>query len=199
MPDGSMALVERDRNKTPVDGGRLQVGAVTAAHGVRGLVRVKSFTAAPSDLTAYGTLLDASGRPVKLTVTGESKGQLLARIEGVADRNAADLWRGEPLFIERDQLPETDDPEEFYHADLIGLAVETLDGEALGTVTALHDFGAGDVLEVEAKDGDVRYLPFTREAVPTVDIAGGKLVANPPVEVGEPEGKNEPNDDGEDA
>lgn len=167
---------------------RLLIGTIGAAHGVRGLVRVKSFTEEPDDLTAYGAPTDRSGKPVRLEIVGEAKGQLLARIEGVADRNAAEAWRGVDLFIERTALPAPEEEDDFYHADLLGLPVEDLSGAPLGAVRAIHDFGAGDVLELTTPDGDVRWLPFTKEAVPTVDLAAGKLIADPPAEVGDPEG-----------
>ncbi len=182
MPDGAFALVDETReNAQPV-----QVATVTGAHGVRGLVRVKSHTAEPEAVTAYGPLTDSAGQAVELEIVGESRGQFLARLAGVATREAADRWRGEPLFVARDQLPEPEE-EAFYHADLIGLTAVGADGEPLGVVRAIFDFGAGDVLEIETADGDTRYVPFTREAVPSVEPAAGRLVVSPPVEVGEPE------------
>jgi len=167
---------------------RLLIGTIGAAHGVRGLVRVKSFTEDPDDLTAYGVPTDRSGAPVRLEIVGEAKGQLLARIEGVGDRNGAEVWRGVDLYIERAALPAPEEEDAFYHADLLGLPVEDAAGSALGVVRAIHDFGAGDVLELATPDGDVRWLPFTKAAVPTVDLAAGKLIADPPTEVGDPEG-----------
>ncbi|MEQ8601772.1 MAG: ribosome maturation factor RimM [Marivibrio sp.] len=166
---------------------RLLIGTIGAAHGVRGLVRVKSFTEDPGDLTAYGLPTDRSGAPVRLQIVGETKGQMLARIEGVADRTAAEAWRGVDLYIERASLPAPEEEDDFYHADLLGLPVEDPSGATLGVVRAIHDFGAGDVLELATPDGDVRWLPFTKAAVPTVDLAAGKLIADPPAEVGDPE------------
>lgn len=161
---------------------RLCLGVITGAHGIRGQVRIKSFTADPEQLTAYGALSDAKGDKVfKLTVNGQSKGQLIAKIKGVNDRNAAEDLKGQELFIERSRLPAPDE-EEFYHADLIGLAVETIDGEAYGTVKAVHDFGAGDILDIKLTSGKGAMLPFTKETVPTIDLDAGKLVVNPPVE-----------------
>lgn len=191
MLDGFAILGDgpTDKPSAPRGAGakRLLIGVIGGAHGVRGLVRVKSFTEVPADLTAYGAPTDRSGAPVRLEIVGESKGQLLARIAGVVDRTGAERWRGVELFVARERLPEPAEEDAFYHADLLGLPVEDLDGRVLGTVKAIHDFGAGDVLEIEQKDGAVRYLPFTREAVPSVDLAGGRLVADPPAEVGDPE------------
>lgn len=161
---------------------RLCLGVITGAHGIRGQVRVKSFTADPEHLTAYGALSDAKGEHVfKLTVNGQSKGQLIVKIKGVNDRNAAEGLKGQELFIDRDRLPAPDE-DEFYHADLIGLSVETIDGEAYGKVKAVHDFGAGDILDIALVGGKAVMLPFTKETVPAIDLTAGKLVVNPPVE-----------------
>jgi 16S rRNA processing protein RimM len=160
-------------------GGRVCVGVIAAAHGVAGLVRVKSFTAAPDAVAAYGPLEDAKGRTVRLELVGVAKGMVIARIAGVADRDAAERLRGEMLYLPRAALPPPED-EEYYHADLIGLAVELGDGRAFGRVAAIHAYGAGDSIEV-ARDGAPPVLvPFTRAAVPVVDIPGGRLVIDPP-------------------
>ena len=156
------------------------MGVITGAHGVRGLVRVKSFTADPADLAAYGPLEDATGdRRFALELAGAVKGVLLARVPGVEDRNAAERLKGTRLYLPRAALP---DPgaEEYYHADLIGLRVVLKDGSSFGTVKAVHDFGAGDSLEIERADGDVVLVPFTSTTVPAVDIAEGRLVLDPP-------------------
>lgn len=172
---------------------RIVMGVVTGAHGVRGLVRVKSFTADPADLTAYGPLTDAGGGTVyALTLKGLVKGQLLAAIEGCTDRNAAEALRGTQLYLERQLLPETEDVDEFYHADLIGLSARDADGAELGRVRAVFDFGSGDVLEVVDADGRAVLFPFTRAIVPDVDLAGGTLTVLPPEETGtEVEGEPE--------
>ena len=127
---------------------RICVGVIVGAHGVRGLVRVKSFTEEPADIAAYGPLGDAKcARQYALDVTGSAKGVLLARIDGVADRNAAEALKGTELYIDRDALPQPDE-DEFYHTDLIGLPALLADGSAYGTVRALHEFGAGDMIEI---------------------------------------------------
>ncbi len=159
------------------------LAAIAGAHGVQGLVKVKSFTERPEDAAAYGPLSDESGkRQFRLTLKGRNKGLLLAAIAGVTDRTAAEALKGLRLYVEREALPPTEDPEEFYHADLIGLAVEDRQGKPLGTVHAVEDYGAGSVLEVRAGDMTLM-LPFTLAAVPVVDLAGGRLVADPPAEV----------------
>jgi len=167
--------------------GRICLGVVAGAHGVRGLVKVKAFTAVPADVAAYGPLGDEAGRRRwRLEVVGPAPGKsadvVLARMEGVADRDAAQALHGVRLYVARTALPEPEE-DEFYHADLIGLRVEDGAGRGLGTVRAVENHGAGDLLEVEAPDGRLVLLPFTRAAVPLVDVAGGRLVAAPPAEV----------------
>jgi len=160
-------------------GGRVCVGVIAAAHGVAGLVRVKSFTATPDAIAAYGPLEDGAGRAVRLELVGSAKGVVIARIAGIADRDAAERLRGELLYLARAALPPPED-EEYYHADLIGLAVELADGSRFGRVAAIHAYGAGDSIEI-ARDGAAPVVvPFTRAAVPVVDIAGGRLVIDPP-------------------
>jgi len=163
---------------------RLCLAVITGAHGVRGLVRLKSFTEDPESVAAYGPLTDEAGRrQFQLQLKGRVKGVLLAALEGVTDRDAAEALRGQRLYVERAALPPPEDPEEFYHADLIGLRVETEAGDLLGEVMAVHDFGAGDLLEVAPPEGRAFYLPFTREAVPRIELAARRLVADPPLEV----------------
>ena len=162
---------------------RICVGVVAGPHGVRGDVRVKSFTAEPGDLAVYGPLTDIDGgREFRLKVLGEARGLLRVHIKGVDDRDSAAALAGTELFVERDALPEADEGE-FYHADLIGLRAELEDGGAFGTVTALYDFGAGEAIEIEQPDGRSVVLPFTREVAPKIDIASGRIVVRPPEEV----------------
>ena len=158
------------------------IGAIAGPHGVKGLVRVKSFTAVPEDVAAYGPVTDASGsRRFTLDLTGFTRNLLIARIEGVSDRNAAEALRGTELYVRRDDLPEAEE-DEFYHADLIGLPVRHEDGTAFGTVMALYDHGAGDVIEIRTVDGGTELLSFNREVVPEIDLENGFLVVAPPAE-----------------
>ena len=149
---------------------------IVGVHGVRGAVRIKPFTAEPGDVAAYGPVSDEQGgRQFALRVTAVRKGVVIANIDGIDDRNAAEALKGVRLYVPRALLPVPD--EEYYHADLIGLRVEREDGALLGEVRALHDFGAGDLIEViPVGGGNPLVLPFTREAVPVVDIASGRLV-----------------------
>jgi len=163
------------------------LGVMVGAHGVRGLVKVKSFTEAPEDVAAYGPVSDKSGkRRWTLQVTGPAPGKrdvMLAKVEGVGDRDAAQALHGTELYVARAALPALAEEETFYHADLIGLRVEDPDGRELGKVAAVENYGAGDFLELERPDGKLLLLAFTRAVVPEVDIAGGRLVALPPAEI----------------
>ena len=159
---------------------RVCVGVVTAPHGVRGAVRVKSFTAAPDDVARYGALEYETGeRRFTLILVGEGKGVVLARISGVADRNQAEELRGLRLYLPRSALPAPQE-DEYYHADLIGLEAALEDGTMIGQVRAVHDFGAGDVLELELQGKPPVLVPFTRAVVPVVDLERGVLVIAPP-------------------
>lgn len=155
---------------------RVLLGIVAAPHGVRGLVRIRSFTEDPMAVAGYGPLSDETGKK-RFTVEAlsASRGAVLARIEGVADRNAAEALRGVRLYVDRSVLPETAE-KEWYEADLIGLPVVGKDGRSWGKVVAFHDFGAGSVMEVSGG----MMLPFTDEAVPEVDVENGKVVIDPP-------------------
>ena len=171
-------------------GERVCLGIMVGAHGVRGLVKVKSFTEDPADVAAYGPVSDAAGRRHwRLEVTGQAAGKaggvVLVRVEGVKDRDAAQALHGTRLYVERAALPPLaeSEAETFYHADLIGLRVEDGAGRSLGTVRAVENYGAGDVLDIAGPDGQGFLLAFTRAAVPLVDIAGGRLVAALPDEV----------------
>ena len=161
-------------------GARLLVGEIVGAQGVQGQLRVRSFTQDPADLLAYGPVIaEPPGEKLKLKLERVAKGGVvIVRARGVADRDAAEQLKGTKLYLERAQLPEPE-PDEFYHADLIGLAVELATGERIGVVKAVQDFGAGPILEVGHGRGSM-LLPFTREVVPEVDLKGGRLVAAPP-------------------
>lgn len=162
---------------------RVCLGVIVGAHGVRGSLRVKPFTEKPEAVAAYGPVEDESGhRRFTLRVHGRHKGAVIVAIEGVDDRDQALALKGTRLYVDRAALPELDDEEAFYHADLIGLSVVTREGEALGTVAAVQNFGAGDLLEIADDEGRTLVLPFTKEAVPLVDLDAGRLVAEPPPE-----------------
>jgi 16S rRNA processing protein RimM len=165
---------------------RVLLGRIAAAHGIRGEVLIKTFTAEPESIGAYGPLSDKGGTRTfeieSLRVT--SKG-VVARLKGVADRNAAEAVRGTELYIERERLPAAAEGE-FYHADLIGLLAVDRGGKAIGEIVAVHNFGAGDLIEVRLRgSAKTELIPFTDTAVPEVDIAGRRAVVVLP-EPGEP-------------
>ena len=161
----------------------IQVGRVAGAFGVRGEVRITSFTADPVALVDYKDLKREDGSPGLTLTSGRAvKGGVIVRAREVETREQAEALRGLKLYIPRDRLPEPEE-DEFYVTDLIGLKVETAEGEALGSVKAVQDFGAGDLLEIAPIEGGATwYLPFTREAVPEVRIADGVVVAVKPEE-----------------
>ena len=157
-------------------GKRILVGEIGRPHGVRGLVRVKSFTRDPMAIGTYGPLSDETGKKTyRVEVLSAARGTVLARIDGVADRTAAEGLRGLRFYVERSALPDAGE-REWYEADLIGLPAVGRDGRDWGKVVAFHDFGAGAVMEVS---GGVM-LPFTDEVVPEIDVEGGKVVVDPP-------------------
>ncbi|MGH7047487.1 MAG: ribosome maturation factor RimM [Stellaceae bacterium] len=161
-------------------GRQVCVGIVTGPHGVGGAVRIKSFTQNPEDITAYGPLADETGaRRFELRLVGAAKGVLIARLGGVEDRNRAEALRGQHLYLPRAALPQPA-CEEYYHADLIGLEAVLGDGTRLGRVRAIHDFGAGDTLEIDRENAPPAMVPFTRAIVPLVDLEAGRLVLEPP-------------------
>ena len=156
------------------------LGVVTGVRGLKGDLRIKSFTADPEDLGAYGPLWDEAGEvSYRVKVTGVAKGHLIARIKGVSNRTAAETLKGLKLHISRSALPDPEE-DEFYHSDLIGLQAVTTSGEVLGTVSAVEDFGAGDVLEVASGPYKGLVVPFTKEVVPEVDLEKGAVTVDPP-------------------
>ena len=160
---------------------RICVAQIGAAHGLRGEVRLRSFTENPSTVTAYGPFESEDGKQrIEIEALRPAKDGFVARLKGVADRNAAERLTNIKLYVPRDRLPPVEDDNTFYHADLVGLAAVTPDGAAFGTVKAIHNFGAGDLIEIARSDGDVLMLPFTDAAVPTVDLKTGRIVVVPP-------------------
>jgi 16S rRNA processing protein RimM len=163
------------------------VGAITGAHGVKGEVKVKSFTALPTSIAAYGPLFDESGeRRFDLKLTSKAgdaaKGLLIGRIDGIADRNAAEALKGQQLFVARGQLPAEADPEEFYLTDLIGLVASDTGGGEIGRVSDVVNYGAGEVLVIDGGARGVFDVPFAKVFVPAVDLAGRSLTLDLPAD-----------------
>ena len=175
---------------------RVCIGAIAGVRGLKGEVRIKSFTADPDDIAAYGPVSTEDGeRTYRINVTARAKGLIIARLDGIEDRDAAEALKGTRLYVPKSVLPKPDDGD-FYHADLIGLKAETGDGDTLGTVKAVHNFGAGDIIEIAAGPGEGKedlMVPFTSALVPEVDLTEGRIVVAPP-EVLEADGEDEETD-----
>ncbi len=157
---------------------RICVGAIVGAKGVRGEVRIKSFTENPRDVGAYGPVTLTDGRKLGLKVTGTVKDLVVGRLESIDDRDAAEALKGAQLFVERSRLPP---PEKgsYYHADLIGLEVKLTTGESRGRVNAVLNYGAGDIIEVARPDGETDLIPFAPQAIESVDMAAGVIFVIP--------------------
>jgi 16S rRNA processing protein RimM len=159
------------------------VARIGAAHGVRGAVKLWTFTEDPLAVKAYGPLVTKDGaRQFEVTHAREAKGHLVATLKGIATREEAERLNGLELYVAREKLPATDE-DEFYHADLIGLDAVTPANEPLGRVIAIHNFGAGDIIEIAPPNGATILLPFTNAVVPSVDLAGGRVVIELPQEI----------------
>ena len=177
--------------------GRLPIGAVASAHGVRGQFKVKPFTAAPRDIAAYGPVW-AGERQLTLTIRGmTANGLVIVSAAEVGDRDAAQALRGTALEVDRAALPAAAE-DEVYHADLIGMVAETPDGTVLGRLVALHDFGAGEIAEVKPDRGPTLMLPFDPAFVPQIDVAAGRIILDPPAGLLESEDDDGPDDNGPD-
>src|SRR5215471_10122306 len=159
------------------------VARIGAAHGVRGQVKLWTFTENPMSLMRYGPLATEDGaRQFEVTHAREAKGYLVATLKGITTRSEAERLNGLELYVARDKLPAIADGE-YYHADLIGLAAVTTTGEPLGRVVAIHNFGAGDIIEIAPPDGLTMLLPFSNAVVPAVDVAAGRVVIDLPREI----------------
>ena len=162
------------------DNDRVLLGEIGAAQGLKGEVRLRSYTQDPAAIARYGVLDDEHGRHIEIESLRVTPKALIARIKGVTTREGAEALNHTKLYIARGRLPEREE-EEWYHSDLIGLAVVDRGGAPIGTVVAVQNFGAGDLIEVKpATGGPTVLVPFTRDAVPEVDVEGGRLVLAPP-------------------
>ena len=150
---------------------------------MRGAVKLWTFTEDPLAVKTYGPLVTKDGaRQFEVTHAREAKGHLVATLKGIATREDAERLNGVELYVAREKLPATDE-DEYYHADLIGLAAVTTSNEPLGRVIAIHNFGAGDIIEIAPPHGPTMLLPFTNAVVPSVDLAGGRVVIELPAEI----------------
>lgn len=174
---------------------KICLGAVVGVHGIKGEVKVKSFTEHDRNIDKYGVLTDQHGRSLEIKVVGHSKELLRVKIKGVDDRNLAQTYIGTQFFADRDVLPPLTNDEEFYQADLVGLDVrEATSGNVAGKVVGIYNFGAGDILEIKVKaSGKLEMIPFNHAYVPTVNVADGYIIVNA-VSM-----QFEPDDDGEES
>lgn len=158
----------------------IQLAVIGAAHGIRGEVRVKTFTDDPLAIADYGLLYDGQGKAYEVLEARSAKTVVVVRFKGVNDRNAAEALNGTELFIDRSQLPDDElDEDEFFQTDLIGLEALDADGKSYGVVSALFDFGGGDLIELSLKGKRPMLIPFTEAAVPEIDFEKGTIRVDP--------------------
>ena len=171
---------------------RILLGQIGAAHGIKGAVRITSHTQDPAAIGSYGPLdTDRAGLTITISKLRLHKNVVVAHLKGINDRTAAEALNGVGLFIDRDRLPETDDEEDFYHTDLIGLEARLVSGQIIGQVSAIPNFGAGDLIEIrDPNSGDTFLYPFTKAVVPTIHIDQGFLIIEVPLDA--EEGEEEP-------
>ena len=168
---------------------RILLGVVAGAHGIKGEVKVKTFTQSPEGLGAYGPVSVEDGRQFEITALRQSKpDEAVVRFVGIADRSTAEGLKGQRLYVPRAALPATE-AGEFYQADLIGLKAEDRAGNLLGTVRGVHNFGAGEIMEIEFSGGATEFLAFSDANVPIVDLAAGRIVIELPRNAEEGEGE----------
>ena len=172
-----------DKAAAPFDDAVL-LAIVLGAHGLKGEVKLKLFSENPDALKSYGVLTAGDGRQIELISSrAHKRDEMVVQLKGFSDRNAAENLKGQRLYVPRSALPPPPE-DEFYHADLIGLRAEDENGNALGTIAAVHNFGAGDVIEITDEKNASYFVSFTREAVPVVDIKSKRVVVAAPLDAG---------------
>ena len=171
---------------------RILLGQIGAAHGIKGEVRIAAHTADPMAIGSYGPLhTDRPGLTITISKLRVQKTVVVAQLKGIADRDAAEQLNGVSLFVDRSKLPEPEDEDDFYHADLLGLDARLESGVSIGTVSALPNFGAGDLIEIrDGQSGDTFLFPFTKAVVPHIHVADGYLTIVVPLDA--EEGEEEP-------
>lgn len=171
---------------------RILMGQIGAPHGIKGQVRITPFTQDPEAIGSYGALdTDRDGLQISITKLRLQKNVIIAHLKGIGDRDAAEKLNGVSLFVDRSRLPEPEDEDDFYHADLLGLEARLTSGVVIGKVLALPNFGGGDLIEIrDPQSGDTFLYPFTKAVVPQIRIAEGYIVIEAPLDA--PEGEEEP-------
>lgn len=157
----------------------IPLGVITGAHGVRGQVKIRSFTANPEDITAYGALTDKNGRVFDITITGGTPDAFIANIKGISTRDDAEKLRNIELCVPRSALPAAQE-NEYYYEDMVGLKVLTADNTPYGTITAMHNFGAGDIVAIKRFSGEEELVPFGKKTFLKIDVSSGIAVIVPP-------------------
>ena len=162
---------------------RVCVGVVVGSHGLKGEIKVKSFMENPGDIGRFGPLTDKSGeRKFKIELVVQNERGLIARFSGIEDRNASEAIKGMELYMLRDMFPKLEE-DEFYYSDLIGLSAENCDGETIGVVGTVNNYGAGEILEVNMNDGGVEIFHISKNVVPLIDLENKRVVINPPAKI----------------
>jgi 16S rRNA processing protein RimM len=166
-----------------VDQDRICVGVIVGSHGLQGSVKIKSFMVISDDIAAYGPLTDKDGKQsFIIDLISSNKKGLVAKLSGVTDRTASEELRGLELYLSRDLLPNLEE-DEFYYSDLVGLVVENMNGEIIGTVSMVDNYGAGEIIEVDLEGGGTEMYKMSLGVVPEIDLKNGRIVVNPPFEV----------------
>ena len=162
---------------------RICVGVIVGSHGLQGSVKIKSFMVSSNDIAAYGPLTDKDGKQsFILDLISSNKKGLVAKLSGVTDRTASEELRGLELYLSRDVLPNLEE-DEFYYSDLVGLVVENMNGEIIGIVSMVDNYGAGEIIEVDMEGGGTEMYKMSLGVVPEIDLKNGRIVVNPPFEV----------------
>lgn len=157
----------------------IEMGVFSAPHGVRGQIKLRSYTEIPEDICAYGPLQDKQGRTYAISIAGEAGDMLIVSVQGINDRNAADSLKNIKLFLPRSKLPKLRKGE-YYHEDLSGIEVFTADDKPFGRILSVHDFGAGTLVNIALAQGGEEYMPFNKQTFPNVDIDAGRAIIDPP-------------------
>lgn len=174
--------MKKTAHTTPVAGldtRLVEMGVFSSPHGIRGHIKLRSYTENPEDITAYGPLYDKQGNSYTLTITGQTGDALLATVEGINDRTAAERLKNITLYVPRSALPALP-AGQYYQDDLCGLQVDTLDGKPFGRILSVHNFGAGPLVNIALAEGGEEFMPFNPQTFPTVDLEHKRAVIDPP-------------------
>lgn len=158
----------------------IELAVITQPHGVKGQVKVKSFSDPEDGFARYSNLTDDKGNAITLRIVGTAQGQLIVAIDGIPDRTAAELWRGRKLGVPKQALKEVDNAARFYISDLEGMAVVSPEGAPMGHVSGVANYGAGDLLEITDLNGRNEFYSFTDANFPAIDYVARRITFTPP-------------------